>query len=150
MLAPRAGERLLDLYSGVGLFGISLAAAAPGLRVRMVEGDRAASTLAVRNAAALDVTVTRADVSRWVGRRGGVGRPDTVVLDPPRSGAGSTVVRAIAAARPRAVAYVACDPVAMARDLATFAERGLRLRELVALDLFPTTHHVECVALLEP
>ncbi len=59
------------------------------------------------------------------------------------------VVRAIAAARPRAVAYVACDPVALARDLATFANDGYTLAELVGLDLFPTTHHVECVALLE-
>jgi tRNA/tmRNA/rRNA uracil-C5-methylase (TrmA/RlmC/RlmD family) len=48
------------------------------------------------------------------------------------------------------VAYVACDPVALARDVATFAEHGYQLQELVALDLFPTTHHVECVALLGP
>ena len=150
MLDPRPDERLLDLYSGVGLFGISLAAGAERLRVRMVEGDRTACALAARNAVDLDVTVTRADVARWVTRRGGVGRPDIVVLDPPRTGAGPAVVRAVAAARPRAVAYVACDPVALARDLGTFAARGFRLRELVALDLFPTTHHVECVALLEP
>jgi tRNA/tmRNA/rRNA uracil-C5-methylase (TrmA/RlmC/RlmD family) len=73
---------------------------------------------------------------------------DLVVLDPPRTGAGAAVVGAIASARPRAVAYVACDPVALARDLATFGDRGMILEELVALDLFPTTHHVECVAKL--
>ena len=50
---------------------------------------------------------------------------------------------------PRAVAYVACDPAALARDLATFAEHGYRLAGLRAFDLFPMTHHVECVALLE-
>jgi tRNA/tmRNA/rRNA uracil-C5-methylase (TrmA/RlmC/RlmD family) len=52
--------------------------------------------------------------------------------------------------RPRRVAYVACDPAALARDLTWFAERGYRLTGLRAFDLFPMTHHVECVALLEP
>jgi tRNA/tmRNA/rRNA uracil-C5-methylase (TrmA/RlmC/RlmD family) len=59
-------------------------------------------------------------------------------------------VRAIAALAPRAVAYVACDPAALARDLATFAEAGYRLGRLRAYDLFPMTHHVECVASLVP
>jgi tRNA/tmRNA/rRNA uracil-C5-methylase (TrmA/RlmC/RlmD family) len=73
-----------------------------------------------------------------------------VVLDPPRSGAGRTVVDAIAAAKPRAIAYVACDPAALARDLAYFAERGYTLAGLRAFDLFPMTHHVECVATIVP
>lgn len=149
LLAPRPGERLVDLYAGVGLFGLGLAGAAP-LHVTLVEGDRRASDLAVRNAGDLPVSVVRADVARWIRRPGVLRDVDLVVLDPPRVGAGADVVRAIAAARPRAVAYVACDPVALARDVATFASAGLRLAELVGLDLFPTTHHVECVALLEP
>jgi tRNA/tmRNA/rRNA uracil-C5-methylase (TrmA/RlmC/RlmD family) len=57
-------------------------------------------------------------------------------------------VSAVAAADPRAVAYVACDPAALARDVAFFAEQGYELRSLRAFDLFPMTHHVECVALL--
>ena len=65
-------------------------------------------------------------------------------------GAGRRVVEDVCARRPRAIAYVACDPVALARDLATFATHGYRLAELLAFDLFPTTHHVECVAHLEP
>ena len=77
-------------------------------------------------------------------------RVDLVVLDPPRSGARADVVRAIAALAPRAVAYVACDPAALARDLATFAEAGYVLAGLRAFDLFPMTHHVECVARLVP
>ena len=72
------------------------------------------------------------------------------MLDPPRTGAGRVVVEALVAAAPRAVAYVACDPVALARDLATFAAGGYRLAELVAFDLFPSTQHVECVAHLVP
>ena len=71
-------------------------------------------------------------------------------LDPPRAGAKRGVVGAIAALHPRAVAYVACDPAALARDVAYFAEHDYRLSALRAFDLFPMTHHVECLALLEP
>jgi tRNA/tmRNA/rRNA uracil-C5-methylase (TrmA/RlmC/RlmD family) len=74
---------------------------------------------------------------------------DVVVLDPPRSGAGAKVVNAIGVLQPRAIAYVACDPAALARDLATFAGIGYGLKSLRAFDLFPQTHHVECVAILE-
>ena len=73
---------------------------------------------------------------------------DLVVLDPPREGAKRLVVEQVVDRAPRAVAYVACDPAALARDLAIFAEHGYRLERLRAFDLFPMTHHVECVALL--
>jgi tRNA/tmRNA/rRNA uracil-C5-methylase (TrmA/RlmC/RlmD family) len=72
-----------------------------------------------------------------------------VVLDPPRSGAGARVVREIVSRRPRAVAYVACDPAALARDLATAAQHGYVATSIRAFDLFPMTHHVECVAVLQ-
>jgi tRNA/tmRNA/rRNA uracil-C5-methylase (TrmA/RlmC/RlmD family) len=72
------------------------------------------------------------------------------VLDPPRSGAGADVVRAVVAAGPRAVAYVACDPAAFAREVRTFRNAGWRLAELRPYDCFPMTHHVECVAVLLP
>jgi tRNA/tmRNA/rRNA uracil-C5-methylase (TrmA/RlmC/RlmD family) len=150
LLDPQPGEQLVDLYSGVGLLGVSLAAACFGLQVRMVEGIARACELARENAAGLDVQVVRADVRDWLRRPGTLGRPELVVLDPPRTGAGADVVRAITAAEPRAIAYVACDPVALARDVATFAVDGYVLAELVGLDLFPTTHHVECIALLVP
>jgi len=139
----------VDLYAGVGLFGLSLAGTPDGgVDVTLVEGDRRACELAAVNAGNLPVTVVRAGVDHWVARPGALAGAALVVLDPPRTGAGAVVVEAIAAARPRAVAYVACDPVALARDLATFRALGLDLAELVALDLFPTTHHVECVAKL--
>ena len=70
------------------------------------------------------------------------------MLDPPRTGAGREVVEAVAALRPRVVVYVACDPAALARDVATAASAGYRLARLRAFDLFPMTHHVECVAAL--
>ena len=151
MLAARPGERLVDLYAGVGLFGLSLQAALGGaLDLTLVEGDARACALAGRNAGGLPARVVRAAVDRWVGRPGALDAADLVVLDPPRVGAGAAVVGAVCEARPRAVAYVACDPVALARDLATFAAHGYALVGLVALDLFPTTHHVECVAHLAP
>ncbi len=71
------------------------------------------------------------------------------MLDPPREGARRKVVDQIVDRAPRAVAYVACDPAALARDVAIFAEHGYTLTALRAFDLFPMTHHVECVALLE-
>ncbi len=75
---------------------------------------------------------------------------DLVLLDPPRSGAGADVVRAVLAAAPRAVCYVACDPAALARDLAVARQAGWQLAGLRAFDAFPMTAHVECLALLVP
>ena len=71
------------------------------------------------------------------------------MLDPPREGAGKDVIVKIATLRPRAVVYVACDPAALARDTVYLQENGFTLKKLRAFDLFPMTHHVECVALFE-
>jgi tRNA/tmRNA/rRNA uracil-C5-methylase (TrmA/RlmC/RlmD family) len=149
LLDPRPGERAWDLYGGVGLFAAALA---PHLdatgRLTVVESDPAAAGAAQRCLRDLTtVTVLRSDVERALAnpRWRSV---DLVVLDPPRAGAGRPIVGAIAARNPRAVAYVACDPAALARDVSTFREAGWRLSALKAFDLFPHTHHVECVALL--
>jgi tRNA/tmRNA/rRNA uracil-C5-methylase (TrmA/RlmC/RlmD family) len=149
MLAPRPGERCLDLYAGVGLFSVYLAEAVGATgSVLAVEGDRLACAHAESNLAAYPTaSVRRGSVDRAL-----ASSPpdpvDLVVLDPPREGAKRTVVEQVVARSPRAVAYVACDPAALARDVALFGERGYRLEELRAFDLFPMTHHVECVALL--
>jgi tRNA/tmRNA/rRNA uracil-C5-methylase (TrmA/RlmC/RlmD family) len=150
-LAPREGERVLDLFAGAGLFAGALAPHV-GLtgRVVAVEGDRDAVADARANLRDLpQVRVERGDVARVL-RREGLHRADVVVLDPPRTGAGRDVVAAVAGSGARAVAYVACDPAALARDLAWFAERGYALDALRAFDLFPMTQHVECVAVLRP
>jgi tRNA/tmRNA/rRNA uracil-C5-methylase (TrmA/RlmC/RlmD family) len=150
-LAPVPGERALDLYSGVGLFSAFLAdrVGAAGTVVA-VESDPVAVDDARRNLAHLSqVTPVVQRVERALAG-GAVGdHADVVVLDPPRVGAKRDVVSAVAALSPRAVAYVACDPGALARDVAIFAEQGYRLESLRAFDIFPMTHHVECVALLE-
>ena len=75
-------------------------------------------------------------------------RAGAVVLDPPRAGAGRGVVESIHALDPEAVVYVACDPVALARDLGTFRGLGWGVTSLQAFDLFPHSHHFEAVALL--
>ena len=146
-LEPRAEDAALDLYAGAGLFAGALAPRVA--RVFAVEGDRTGAEDARRNLADLrNVRVLRAPVDTRLFRR--TLTADVVVLDPPRTGAGKDVSRAIAALQPRAVAYVACDPASLARDLATFATAGYRLAGLRAFDLFPMTMHVECVALLVP
>lgn len=151
-LQPRPGERALDLYAGVGLFSAFLAErVGPTGSVVAVESDPVAAADAERNLADLPQVEPVVDRVERALRRGAVGeRSDIVVLDPPRVGAKREVVDAVVALAPRAVAYVACDPGALARDVAIFAEHGYRLASLRAFDIFPMTHHVECVALLVP
>ena len=153
---PRAANH--DLYGGVGLL-----AAAVGdrfgetVRITTVESDARATEHAGAN------------LAEWVGARAVTARVDryldelaetasaaerarlrdaTIVLDPPRSGAGRAVVDRLAELRPRQLVYVACDPVALARDVGLLRERGYELLALRAFDLFPNTHHVEAVARL--
>lgn len=146
LLRPQPGESALDLYAGVGLFtAFLLDAVGETGRVVAVEGDRAASALSATNCPGAEVTA--GDVATVLASAH-PGRVDLVVLDPPREGARRAVVEQVVAREPRAVAYVACDPAALGRDVAIFAEHGYALRELRAFDLFPMTHHVECVALL--
>jgi tRNA/tmRNA/rRNA uracil-C5-methylase (TrmA/RlmC/RlmD family) len=149
-LEPRPGERVADLYSGVGLFSGALAErVGPTGRVLSVESDEDAVEDAAHNLADLPQVEPVEDRVDRALRDGVAGdRVDVVVLDPPRTGARREVVDSVAALRPRAVAYVACEPASLARDVALFAEHGYRLSGLRAFDLFPMTHHVECVATL--
>ncbi|MEQ6902032.1 TRAM domain-containing protein [Nocardioides sp. YIM 152588] len=147
VLDVRPGESALDLYAGVGLFSrFLLDAVGESGRVVAVEGDPRASELSLANCPG--ISASAGDVGEVLAREY-AGHFDVVVLDPPRVGAKRAVVEAVVARGPRAVAYVACDPAALARDLAIFAEHGYVMRSLRAFDLFPMTHHVECVALLE-
>lgn len=143
-LEPVAQEVALDLYCGVGLFASGLAAA--GARVVGIEANRPAVALARRNVPHAEFVC--GEVSRSLSRT--PAEVDLVVLDPPRSGAGVAVVEAIVAKRPRLVGYVSCDPATLGRDLASFAEMGYRTRSVRAFDLFPLTHHIELLAVLEP
>jgi tRNA/tmRNA/rRNA uracil-C5-methylase (TrmA/RlmC/RlmD family) len=153
--AVRPRETVLDLYAGVGLFGGALApAAGPEGRVVCVEADEAACAAADANLADLpqaEVWQGEVDAEGMAGLLDELGSgPDVVVLDPPRAGAGQAVSRLLAATGARAVVYVACDPAALARDVAAFGTAGYRLAGLRAFDAFPMTAHVECVARLVP
>jgi len=147
----------LDLYGGVGLFAAVLGdAGGPGTRVTTVESSARATRHATRNLAewsSAEAVTARVDrfLAAEVAEASGTGayRAATVLLDPPRAGAGAGVVRAIAELAPRTVVYVACDPVALARDTATFVDLGYGLSGLRAFDIFPNSHHVEAVAVFE-
>jgi tRNA/tmRNA/rRNA uracil-C5-methylase (TrmA/RlmC/RlmD family) len=147
-LEPRAGDKAFDLYCGVGLFAGALADR--GCEVWGVEAGHRAVQSARHNLAdvADRVHLSTGRVERRLASL--PRRADLVVLDPPRAGAGRVVVQAIAARAPRRIAYVACDPAALARDLATAQQAGLTVQSVRAFDLFPMTHHVECVAVLAP
>ena len=150
----------LDLYGGVGLLAAALAdVVGPRARVTSVESAARATEHALENLAEwIGARAETGRVDRWLARAvETASRPErerfragTVVLDPPRSGAGRDVVVSVAALQPAQVVYVACDPVALARDVATFADLGYRLEALRAFDLFPHTHHLEAVARLVP
>jgi tRNA/tmRNA/rRNA uracil-C5-methylase (TrmA/RlmC/RlmD family) len=145
------GESVLDLYAGAGALTAALADAVGQTgRVVGVESSRQAVSDAALNLADLpqaEVRQGRVDATLLATLRFPV---DVVVLDPPRAGAGRDTMAAVLALAPRAVGYVACDPASLARDVAEALRQGWRLTSLRAFDAFPMTHHVECVAVLEP
>lgn len=152
---PKAAN--LDLYGGVGLFAAAVGDRfGPTTRITSVESDARATEHAAENLADwIGAATATARVEHWVRSLSGVSASErarlaagTVVLDPPRAGAGRAVVDALAAVGPAQLVYVACDPVAFARDVGLFAGHGYRLDSLRAFDLFPMTHHVEAVGLL--
>ena len=120
----------------------------PGGRVSLIEFDDNAITDAKRNFAAEErVEIVHGKVEKALKRYVAA---NVVILDPPRSGAGVTVIDAVIALRPRVIVYVACDPASLARDTAYLMERGFKLEKLRAFDLFPMTAHMECVARFIP
>jgi len=142
----KSGEHVLDLYGGVGLFSAAILEAVGSTgHVDLIEGSKVATADAARNFAAFsNITIATGDVAKLLPR---ITAADVVVLDPPRDGAGKEAVAHIARLAPRAIVYVACDPAALARDTAYLADHSYSLVKVRAFDLFPMTHHIECVAL---
>ena len=142
----KTGEHVLDLYGGVGLFSAAIVeAVGPTGHVDLIEGSKVATADAARNFATYqNITIATGDVAKLLPR---ITAADVVVLDPPRDGAGKEAVAHIARLAPRAIVYVACDPAALARDTAYLADHSYSLVKVRAFDLFPMTHHIECVAL---
>lgn len=145
-LEPQAGERLLDLYCGVGLFGLALAG-----RVGEVVGVESAPSAvqdAVVNAEGLDnVTLVEGPAEEALDVLEGAF--DLAVVDPPRGGIHPTALRALVEKHPRRIAYVSCEPTTLARDCAELVRADYRLRWVQPVDMFPQTYHIEAVALLE-
>jgi len=138
----------LDLYSGVGLFSATLSNSYPGAKFLAVESAKQAIEDGERSTQDLpNLKFHRADVLKFL-RSQSAGSFDTIVLDPPRSGAANKVVEQLIRLQPRNLIYVACDPVALARDLKTLGEAGYNLKAIKAFDIFPHTHHFETVVAL--
>ena len=145
-LDPDGTDTILDLYAGAGTFTLPLAEA--GLSVTAVESSGPAVKDLVRNLESngLSAEVICGDVGREAVR---FGHFDLAVVDPPRSGLAEEAVGALSSVRPRAVAYVSCDPATLARDVKRLAEEGFALTGVAPVDLFPQTFHIECVARFE-
>ena len=141
------GDHVLDLYGGVGLFTAALLTEVGSEgSINLVEGSKSATADARRNFAQdPNVSVHTGDVAKILPR---FSQANVVVLDPPREGAGKEVIAECARLLPRTIVYVACDPAALARDVSYLREYGYALQQLRSFDLFPMTHHIECVALL--
>ncbi len=144
-LGPVEGP-VWDLYAGAGLFTLPLAERSSG-PVTAVENSPVSAESLRRNTQRQSVRCLTGDVAQVLASAQPAGR-GAVVCDPPRTGAGRRAVEGMARLDPDKIVYVACDPAALARDLGLFAGQGFELAGLRAFDLFPSTHHVECVAQL--
>ena len=149
-IADASGGTVLDLYCGVGLFTLPLArrfAAVIGVESNPMAARFARRNLQraqLSNARVITATVTdwfRSDVAKF-------GPVQFVLLDPPRAGAESAVIKGILALHPAQISYVSCDPATLARDLKKLLAGGYSIDALAAFDLFPQTHHVETVVRL--
>ncbi|MBI5106469.1 MAG: 23S rRNA (uracil(1939)-C(5))-methyltransferase RlmD [Solirubrobacterales bacterium] len=144
-------ERVYDLFCGIGTIGLSLAPRAGevwGLEIveeAIADAITNARANDIRNAHffAGDVRLAMRDLVEKAGR------PDVVVVDPPRAGLSQKVVRRILEASPKRIVYVSCNPTTLAPNAAQVVEAGYVLRRVRPVDMFPQTHHIECVALLE-
>lgn len=147
---PSGGGNVLDLYGGVGIYGLVLGR--DGARATVCEADEGAvlrgSELA--RSMGVDVRYVRADARRFLERVRDRGeRVDTVVANPPRGGFGRGVAEALAAVQPDRIVLVSCDPATLARDLAALAGREFAVGSVAPIDLFPQTAHVETVSRLD-
>ena len=151
LAALTGSERVFDLFCGIGTIGLSLAPHAGEVwGVEIVE-DAVADAIAnaelngIGNARffAGDIrTAARPLVEQ-------AGRPDVVVVDPPRAGLSQKIVRRILEMEAKRIVYVSCNPTTLAPNAAQLVEAGYELSRVRPVDMFPQTHHIECVAVLD-
>ncbi|WP_067707487.1 class I SAM-dependent RNA methyltransferase [Nocardia yamanashiensis] len=144
------GALAWDLYCGVGVFAARLGdQVGAGGEVHGVEFARSAvadGKASLRDMRQVELRAER--VERWITEQPTLA-PDVVVLDPPRAGAGKDVINALTERAPRRIVHIGCDPASFARDLGLYQSAGYTPSTLRVFDAFPSTHHVECIALLE-
>jgi len=140
----------LDLYAGVGLFGLSLAAARNDA-VMLVEGDPVSGNDLERNAAPFGgwARVARSSVEAFLAALHETFEPTTVIVDPPRTGLSKEVTSRLARLAPLRIVYVSCDVATLARDARLFVDGGYHLERVSGVDLFPNTAHVESIAVFD-
>jgi 23S rRNA (uracil1939-C5)-methyltransferase len=144
-------ERVYDLYSGIGTIALTLAPRAGELwGIEIVEQAVADAIAAAKRNEVTNAHFFAGDarlaLPELIER---AGRPDVVVVDPPRAGLSQKVVRRIVDASPKRIVYVSCNPTTLAPNAAQLVEAGWRLVKVRPVDMFPQTPHVECVALLK-
>jgi 23S rRNA (uracil1939-C5)-methyltransferase len=146
------GNSALDLYCGVGLFTVPLARRFQ--HVVGIEANPVTSRFARRNLQRAELgnaQVVSGKVGEWLNTtKVKISPTDFVLLDPPRAGAESVVIKGVLALQPRQISYVSCDPATLARDLKKLIAGGYNLDSIASFDMFPQTHHVETVARLSP
>ena len=140
---------ILDLYAGVGLFAVALGA--QGRSVTAVEGDPSSGADLEHNAGALEpagtgLTVKLTSVEEHLAA---APRPDTLIVDPPRTGISAEAMASVVRIRPARIVYVSCDPATMARDARRLLDGGYTLTSLRAFDLFPNTPHIESLGVFD-
>ena len=145
VVALAAPGRVIDLYAGVGLFGLSLAAAGAD-DVTFVEGDPVSGASLEENAEPFRgrVNIVRRSVESFLSAGGR--DASTIIVDPPRTGMSKVALAGVLRAAPQRIVYVSCDVATFARDTRTIIEAGYALDNLTGIDLFPNTAHVEVVA----
>jgi 23S rRNA (uracil1939-C5)-methyltransferase len=144
-------ERVYDLYSGIGTIALTLAPRAGELwGIELVEGAVADAISGARRNEIAKASFFAGDVRLALGELlERAGRPDVVVVDPPRAGLSKKVVHRIIDSSPKRIVYVSCNPTTLAPNAAELVQAGWTLRKVRPVDMFPQTHHIECVALLE-
>ena len=148
VISDARGTEVLDLYAGVGLFSVPLAARFAKV-IAVESGSGAVRDLGMNaDRARLGIAGTiEAHVDSVDGFLAGYeGRPDFVLADPPRTGLGVRVAERLAAIEPREIVLVSCDPSTLARDAAVLLQAGYAIEKLVLIDLFPQTFHIETIA----
>jgi 23S rRNA (uracil1939-C5)-methyltransferase len=151
MAGLSGSERVFDLFCGIGTLGLSLAGSAGEVWGIELVGDAVGD--AEENARLNGIENTRfrvGDARKQVRPLlEDAGRPDLVVVDPPRAGLSKKVVRRVIECEAPRIVYVSCNPTTLAPNAAQLGEAGYRLRRVRPVDMFPQTPHIECVALLE-